>query len=98
MFFRQVVDRRLSQYAYIVGCQATREALVVDPMRDVDSYIDVLKAEGLRLVAVAETHIHADFLSGAREMAERTGATVYVSAEGGPDWQSEWLMGGAYPH
>jgi hydroxyacylglutathione hydrolase len=98
MFFRQVFDPRLAQYAYVIGCQATGEAIVIDPMRDVDTYLDIARAEGLRLVAVAETHIHADFLSGAREMAERTGATVHVSAEGGPDWQSEWLKGGAHKH
>lgn len=98
MFFRQVYDRKLSQYAYLIGCQATGEAIVVDPLRDVETYLDIATSEGLRLVAVAETHIHADFLSGARELAERAGVTVYVSAEGGADWQSEWLEGSAYQH
>lgn len=97
MFFRQVFDRKLAQYAYVIGCQATGEAIVVDPMRDVDTYLDIARDEGLTLVAVAETHIHADFLSGARELAERTGAAVHVSGEGGPDWQSDWLAGSAYP-
>jgi len=98
MFFRQLNDRRLAQYAYVIGCQATGEAIVIDPMRDVDVYLDLARAENLRITAVAETHIHADFLSGARELAERAGATVYVSAEGGPDWQSEWLKGSSYSH
>ena len=98
MFFRQVNDPKLAQYAYVIGCQATREAIVVDPLRDIETYLDVAESEGLRIVAVAETHIHADFLSGARELAERVRATVYVSGEGGPDWQSEWLKGSAYPH
>ncbi len=98
MFFRQVYDPKLSQYAYVIGCQATREAIVIDPLRDVGAYLDIAEREGLRLVAVAETHIHADFLSGARELAERSKATVYVSGEGGEDWQSEWLKGDAYPH
>src|SRR5690606_35200613 len=75
---------------------------VIDPERDVDRYIDLAGAEGLRITAVAETHIHADFLSGARELAERVGAQVLVSGEGGPDWRSRWLndrqSGGAYPH
>ncbi|HEU4930097.1 MAG TPA: MBL fold metallo-hydrolase, partial [Candidatus Krumholzibacteria bacterium] len=66
MFFRQVYDPKLSQYAYVIGCQATHEAIVIDPLRDVATYLDIAQREGLRLVAAAETHIHADFLSGAR--------------------------------
>ncbi|MGD8728693.1 MAG: MBL fold metallo-hydrolase, partial [Gemmatimonadota bacterium] len=90
MLLRQIVDSRLSQYAYLIGCQATGEAIVIDPERDVERYIEAAESEGLRLTAVAETHIHADFLSGARELAERLDVKVYVSAEGGPDWQVEW--------
>ncbi|MDZ4754360.1 MAG: rhodanese-like domain-containing protein [Phycisphaerae bacterium] len=102
MFFRQIYDTRLAQAAYLIGCQRTGEAIVIDPERDVDRYIDLARVNGLRVVAVAETHVHADFLSGARELAERTGATVYVSGMGGPDWSSRWLQskasGGAYAH
>ena len=96
MLFRQIFDPALAQYAYLVGCQKTGEALVIDPERDIDRYVDLAKAEGLTITAAAETHIHADFLSGARELAERFGAKVYVSAEGGPDWQSEWAKGSTY--
>ena len=74
MLFRQIVDRTLSQYAYLLGCQKAGEALLVDPERDVDRYLRMAEAEGLEVVGVAETHIHADFLSGARELAERVGA------------------------
>jgi hydroxyacylglutathione hydrolase len=102
MFFRLVYDEMLAQAAYLIGCQKTGEAIVVDPERDIDRYLKLAAAEKLRIVAVAETHIHADFLSGAREFAERTGAKVYVSGEGGPDWQSGWLNskqgGGSYNH
>ena len=90
MLFRQIEDPKLAQYAYLVGCQRTGEAIVFDPERDVDQYVDLAARHGLRIVAVAETHIHADFLSGARELAERTGAHLYVSGEGGPEWQSTW--------
>lgn len=89
MFLRQDYDPHLAQYAYVIGCQKTGEAIVIDPLRDVERYRAIAEAEGLRLTAVAETHIHADFVSGARELAAAD-ATVYVSAEGGPDWQSEW--------
>ncbi len=102
MLFRLIYDDRLAQAAYLIGCQRAREAIIIDPERDVDRYIDAAREEGLRITAVAETHIHADFLSGARELAERVGATVYVSDEGGPDWRTQWLNsksgGGSYPH
>lgn len=101
MFFRMIYDPRLAEAAYLIGCQKTGEAIIFDPERDIDRYLDVAKQNGLRIVAVAETHIHADFLSGAREFAER-GATVYVSAMGAPDWSSRWLNqkrgGGSYAH
>jgi hydroxyacylglutathione hydrolase len=90
MLLRQIFDSRLAQYAYLIGCPATGEAIVIDPERDVERYIEAAEAEGLKLTAVAETHIHADFLSGARELAERLNVRVYVSAEGGADWQVEW--------
>jgi len=91
MLFRQIDDPKLAQYAYLIGCQRTGEAIVFDPERDVDRYVDVAAREGLRIVAVAETHIHADFLSGARELAEKVGAHVYVSGRGGSEWQSRWV-------
>jgi hydroxyacylglutathione hydrolase len=65
MFLRQISDPHLAQYAYIIGCQRTGEAIVIDPERDIDRYRDVAAAEGLRITAVAETHIHADFVSPA---------------------------------
>ncbi len=90
MFLRQIFDPHLSQYAYLIGCQRTGEAIVIDPERDIDRYRAVAEEEGLRLTAVAETHIHADFVSGARELAADPAVRVYLSAEGGADWQSEW--------
>jgi hydroxyacylglutathione hydrolase len=90
MLLRQIYDADLSQYAYLIGCERTREAIVIDPERDVDRYRAIATAEGLNLNAVAETHIHADFISGARELAGDPAMRVFLSAEGGPDWQSEW--------
>ena len=91
MLFRQINDAKLAQYAYLIGCQRTGEAIVFDPERDVDQYIAAAAREGLRIVAVAETHIHADFLSGAQELARQVGAHVYVSGAGGDEWQSKWV-------
>ncbi len=93
MFFRQIVDPKLSQHAYLVGCQRAREAVVIDPERDVDRYVAVARRQGMRIVAAAETHIHADFLSGCLELVERYGCRGYLSAEGGPEWQYEWAVG-----
>lgn len=91
MLFRQIADPGLAQYAYLVGCQKTGEALVVDPERDVDRYVAAAARAGLRITHVAETHIHADFLSGAQALAEQTGAQLYLSAEGEADgWGSAW--------
>ena len=102
MFMRMIYDEKLAQAAYMIGCQRTGEAIVIDPERDVDRYIDMAAANDLRIVAVAETHIHADFLSGSRELAERVGAKVYVSDEGDADWKYQWLDqkvgGGWYDH
>jgi hydroxyacylglutathione hydrolase len=96
MLFRQLFDPKLAQYAYLVGCQESGEALIVDPERDIDRYVEAAEADGLRIVAVAETHIHADFLSGAREFAERFGTRTYLSDEGGEEWASDWARGGDY--
>lgn len=89
MFFRQIFDEKLAQYAYLVGCQRTGEALLIDPQRDIDRYLRIAAAEELRITAVTETHIHADFLSGSREFAE-TGIRVYLSDEGEADWSYRW--------
>jgi hydroxyacylglutathione hydrolase len=90
MLFRQIYDEKLSQYAYLIGCQRTGEALLLDPERDIDRYLALAQAEGIEIVAVAETHIHADFLSGAREFAEHFDVTLYLSDEGPEDWKYEW--------
>jgi hydroxyacylglutathione hydrolase len=87
MLLRRFYDEGLAQASYLIGCQATGEALVVDANRDIEQYIAAAAAEGVRIAHVTETHIHADFVSGSRELAQRTRATLYLSDEGGPDWQ-----------
>src|SRR5690606_4640408 len=87
MFFQRLYDAGLAQASYIVGCQATGESVVVDPNRDVQQYIDAAEKEGLRITHVTETHIHADFVSGARELAQRTGALLLLSDEGDENWK-----------
>lgn len=87
MYFTQLYDQPLAQASYLIGCQATGDAIVVDPLRDIRPYLAIAEREGLRITHVTETHIHADFVSGARELAAATGAQLFLSAEGGPDWQ-----------
>ena len=87
MIFKRFFDPRLAQSSYLLGCSSTREALIVDPNRDIDRYLEAAAQDGLRVAHVTETHIHADFVSGARELAQRAGARLYLSAAGGPDWQ-----------
>jgi hydroxyacylglutathione hydrolase len=87
MLIERIYDEDLAQASYFIGCQAKGEALVVDPRRDIAVYQSLAAANGMKIVAVTETHIHADFLSGTRELAAATGATAYVSGEGGADWQ-----------
>jgi hydroxyacylglutathione hydrolase len=87
MILKHFFEDSLAQSAYLVGCGATKEAIVIDPNLDIQQYLDAAEAEGLRITKVTETHIHADFVSGSRALAQATGATLYVSGEGGPDWQ-----------
>ena len=87
MIIRNFYEPKLAQASYLVGCSATGEAIVVDPMREVQPYLAMAKSLGLRIVAVTETHIHADYLSGTRQLAAATGATMYLSDEGGEDWR-----------
>ena len=82
MFFKQFYDNHLSQASYLVGCQRTGEAIVIDPVRDLTKYMEVADNEGFKITQAAETHIHADFASGIRDVQERLNANIYVSGEG----------------
>jgi len=97
MYFKQFFDEKLAQYAYMVGCQANGTAVVIDPMRDIDQYIDHAAKQGLTITAAVDTHIHADYISGLREFAER-GVKVYASDEGDKDWKYEWLIDSDYDY
>lgn len=87
MLLKYFYDKSLAHASYLVGCQRSGEAVVIDPGRDIEPYLQAATAEGLRIVAAAETHIHADFVSGARELADRAGATLYLSDEGPAEWK-----------
>jgi hydroxyacylglutathione hydrolase len=87
MLLKRIYDESLAQASYLIGCPATGEALVVDPNRDVAQYVKAAADEDLTITHVTETHIHADFVSGSRELAKVTGAELLLSDEGGPDWK-----------
>jgi len=87
MILERVFDELLAQASYLVGCEETGKAAVIDPNRDIDQYIELAKHKKLTITHVTETHIHADFLSGARELARRTKAELILFGSGGRDWQ-----------
>jgi hydroxyacylglutathione hydrolase len=87
VILRHLYHSDLAQASYLVGCAATGEALIVDPNRDIQQYLDLAAREDLTITKITESHIHADYVSGAKELAERTGAELYLSKEGTDDWQ-----------
>lgn len=87
MFFERIYEPGLAHASYVVGCQKSGAALVIDPKRDVDTYLELARREHLQITHVTETHIHADFLSGSRELSALTGAELLLSQEGGEEWR-----------
>jgi rhodanese-related sulfurtransferase/glyoxylase-like metal-dependent hydrolase (beta-lactamase superfamily II) len=79
--FQQFYLTCLAQASYLIGSEGV--AAVVDPQRDVDLYLDEAAKRGLKIAHVIETHLHADFVSGHRELAAKTGATVHLGARAG---------------
>ncbi|HEY3055843.1 MAG TPA: MBL fold metallo-hydrolase, partial [Thermoanaerobaculia bacterium] len=79
--FHQFYLGCLAHASYLIGSKG--EAAIVDPQRDVDQYIAEAQRRGLRIKYVIETHLHADFVSGHRELADRTGAEIIIGASAG---------------
>ena len=85
MYFKQFYLGCLAHASYMIGSDG--EAAVVDPRRDVDSYVAEAREQGLEIKHVIETHLHADFVSGHRELAHRTGAKIYFGAKAGAKFE-----------
>lgn len=90
MLLKYFYNDKIAHASYMVGCQATGEALVIDPSRTIDMYLQAAEENELKIVATTETHIHADFISGSRELAAQIGAKLYFSDEGDADWKYQF--------
>src|SRR5580765_8559502 len=92
MHFKQFYMGCLAHASYLVGDGG--EAAVIDPSRDVDQYIEEAGAHGLTIRWVLETHLHADFVSGHRELAARTGATIAIGRKADAQYPHHGLADG----
>ena len=88
MLLRRIYDPHLAQASYLVGCRATNTAIVIDPSCDIDRYLEAAASEGVRITAVAETHVHADFISGVCGFLAVQPVRAYLSVEGP---ESPWM-------
>ena len=94
MIFEQFYLECLSHASYLIGDTSTGRAVVVDPQRDVQQYLDSAKSHGLKIELVLETHFHADFLSGHLELAKATGATIGYGAVAKPQFAARAFADG----
>ncbi|MBI5301014.1 MAG: MBL fold metallo-hydrolase [Chloroflexi bacterium] len=81
MLIKQVVDENLGNSSYLVASEQTRQAVVIDAERDIDRYVRIAEGLGLHLTHALDTHLHADFVSGARELAAQYAVTIGASAD-----------------
>jgi glyoxylase-like metal-dependent hydrolase (beta-lactamase superfamily II) len=95
MFFRQLLNDETACASYLLGCKSKARFAVVDPHVDlVDDYLALAEAQGIPIVAVFETHVQADHVSGLPELVERTGATAYLPAGASVDFDHVPLADG----
>ena len=87
MIVHRFFDENLAQTSYLIACGQAGVGVVIDPNRDIGQYVEAAEAQNIRIAFVTETHIHADFVSGARALAARTGAHLYLSDEGDANWK-----------
>ena len=96
MFFRQLLNDETACASYLFGCKTKSKFAVVDPHVDlVDDYIALAEAQGIPITAVLETHVQADHVSGLPALVERTGATAYLPAGAGVEFEHVGLDDGA---
>ena len=84
MIFRQLFETKTSTYSYLLGCERTRRALLIDPVAsEVEQYIDLLRDLNLKLIYTLETHVHADHITGASLLREKLGSKSVVHKDAG---------------
>ena len=91
-FVEPFVDTGLGNSAYLIGSHDTKKGILIDPLRDVDRYLHATSERGLTLTHVLDTHLHADFVSGCREIAHQTGAEIGASADAKVGFEHEPLI------
>jgi glyoxylase-like metal-dependent hydrolase (beta-lactamase superfamily II) len=95
MFFRQLLNDETACASYLLGCKSRAQFAVVDPHADlVDEYVTLAERQGIPIVAVLETHVQADHVSGLPALVERTGATAYLPEGAGVDFDHHPLADG----
>src|SRR5215217_4211977 len=95
MYFRQLLNDDTACASYLLGCKSKSQFAVVDPHVDlVDEYIALAEGQGIPIVAVLETHVQADHVSGLPELVARTGATAYLPADAGVSFEHVALADG----
>lgn len=95
MYFKQITVPGLGCNSYVIGCPAARQAVVVDPKRDVQDYLDISRDEGMKITHIIETHVHADHVSGNQELKSLTGADIYYSEHAPVSFEHKKLQEGA---
>ncbi len=95
MYFRQLLNDETACASYLFGCKSRSRFAVVDPHVDlVDTYLELAEREGMPIVAVLETHVQADHVSGLPDLIARTGATAYLPEGAGVDFPHHALADG----
>ncbi len=94
MFFQQFKVDGLGCYSYLIGCPGAGVAFVVDPERHIDRYLKTAELEGMRITHIFDTHLHADHISGAVELAEKSGGDIYVHPEVRGEYAHKTLQDG----
>lgn len=92
LFVEPFVDTSLGNSAYLVGSRESQQAVLIDPLRDIDRYQHAAEQLGVRLTHVLDTHLHNDFVSGARELAAQTGAVIGLGAQFGVEFEHRALV------
>ncbi|HEY2592923.1 MAG TPA: MBL fold metallo-hydrolase [Chloroflexota bacterium] len=98
MYFKQFLHDETGCASYFVALRQSREALVVDPQRHIQPYLDLARERDYRIVMVIETHLHADHISGNRALAAATGATLYLHEDAEVDFPFDALHDGDELH